>query len=130
MKTYKLPFPPSVNSYYRHPGGSGPLAGRHLISREGRNYRTAVQAAVLTGDRAGLPFKGKLAFTVFAAPPDHRRRDLDNLLKGLQDALCHAGVYVDDFQIDDLRVVRCAVDATDPHVLVTLRPVDEATVKG
>lgn len=38
--------------------------------------------------------------------PDRRIRDLDNIKKALLDSLTHAGVYKDDFQIDDLRVVR------------------------
>jgi len=35
-----------------------------------------------------------------AFPPDRRRRDLDNLLKSVLDALEHAGLYADDSQID------------------------------
>jgi crossover junction endodeoxyribonuclease RusA len=46
--------------------------------------------------------------TVIATPPDHRRRDLDNILKALQDSMQAAGVYNDDHQIDDLRVTRSA----------------------
>jgi len=42
-------------------------------------------------------------------PPDRRKRDVDNILKALLDALTHAGVYEDDSFIDDLRVVRGAV---------------------
>lgn len=34
-----LPFPPSVNTYWRAPN-KGPLAGRHLISAVGRKYQT------------------------------------------------------------------------------------------
>ena len=44
--------------------------------------------------------------TVTLHPPDHRRRDLDNSMKGLLDALEHAGVYADDSQIDELKIVR------------------------
>lgn len=36
-----LPFPPSVNTYWRAPN-KGPLAGRHLISADGRNYNKAL----------------------------------------------------------------------------------------
>jgi crossover junction endodeoxyribonuclease RusA len=45
---------------------------------------------------------------VVAVAPDNRCRDLDNILKALQDALQDAGVYNDDHQIDDLRVTRTA----------------------
>jgi len=44
--------------------------------------------------------------TVTLHPPDRRRRDLDNAMKALLDSLEHAGVYDDDSQIDDLRIVR------------------------
>jgi hypothetical protein len=49
---------------------------------------------------------GRLAVTVDVHPPDRRRRDLDNALKALLDALEHGGAYRDDAQIDDLRVRR------------------------
>ena len=39
--------------------------------------------------------------------PDRRKRDLDNLHKGILDGLTHAGVWKDDSQIDDLRIYRC-----------------------
>ena len=39
-------------------------------------------------------------------PPDNRRRDMDNVVKSLQDALTAAGVWVDDYQIEHLTVRR------------------------
>ncbi|EOX4019030.1 hypothetical protein ACPH7A_000184 [Enterobacter roggenkampii] len=39
-----LPFPPSVNTYWRAPN-KGPLKGRHLISEKGRAYQSAVYTA-------------------------------------------------------------------------------------
>lgn len=113
----ELPYPPSANSYWRHPG-RGPLAGRHLISQEGREYRRAVGAAVgLVRGRQGLT--ERLVVMVEANPPDRRRRDLDNLLKPLLDSLMHAGVYEDDSQIDDLRIMRGPV-TRGGRVLVTV----------
>jgi len=89
-----LPYPPTVNSYYRR-------AGRHVyIAKAGRHFRVEVCRAI--GKCEGL--KGKLRVDVSVYFPDQRRRDLDNLLKGLLDALQHAGVYEDDSQISDLRV--------------------------
>lgn len=44
MIVLDLPFPPSANTYWRHPT-RGPLAGRHLISEAGRNFRIAAMLA-------------------------------------------------------------------------------------
>lgn len=98
-----LPWPPSANRYWRHPT-KGKLAGRHLISREGRAYRDAVIWRI----RRRAPLLGRLDVQFQAAPPDRRKRDLDNLLKAAQDALSHAGVWGDDGQIDRLFVERLA----------------------
>lgn len=43
---------------------------------------------------------------ILANPPDNRRRDLDNLLKGTLDSLQHANIYPDDNQIDKLKIER------------------------
>lgn len=92
---FDLPWPPSVNRYYRHVGP------RVLISRDGRKYRMMVVSRL-----GGLHPKmaGGLAFTAECYPPDRRRRDLDNLLKSLQDSIVHAGVMGDDSQIKLLRL--------------------------
>jgi crossover junction endodeoxyribonuclease RusA len=101
--TLTLPWPPSVNSYWRHPT-RGPLAGRTLISVEGRQYRQAI--ASLAKVNALPMWAGRVKILIKAAPPDRRRRDLDNILKALLDALVYAGVLADDELIDDLRVLR------------------------
>ena len=52
---------------------------------------------------------GRLAVSMVACPPDRRARDLDNVLKATLDALTHAGVWLDDSQIDLLSVERAQV---------------------
>jgi len=92
----ELPWPPSVNQHWRS------VAGRVLLSRPGRAYRAAVGA--LAGGQVAP--EGRLACSIEAWPPDRRRRDLDNLLKAVLDALQHAGIMRDDELVDDLRIVR------------------------
>ncbi|MCC7350196.1 MAG: RusA family crossover junction endodeoxyribonuclease [Phycisphaerales bacterium] len=90
-----LPYPPSVNHYWRN------FRGRTLISREGRMFRTNVCALLAGGSGPRKPPSGgRIALAMDAFPPDRRRRDLDNLQKPVLDALEHAGVYEDDSQID------------------------------
>jgi len=98
VREFELPWPPSINHYYRRVGF------RTLISREGRRYRREVVARLAA--RRTRPMRGRLKVVVHVFPPDRRRRDLDNLSKALWDALEHAGVFVDDSQIDDLRIRR------------------------
>ncbi len=96
-----LPYPPSANHYYRRVGP------RTLISRAGREYRRTICATLAGDGNSKPPPTGRIALAMDAFPPDRRRRDLDNLLKSVQDSLAHAGVYKDDSQIDLLVVRRC-----------------------
>lgn len=105
---YTLPYPPSVNTYWRHPS-RGPLAGRHLISQEGRAYREAIRAHVAESSFGKIT--GPVAVDIEAFFPDRRKRDLDNILKSLLDSLTHAGVWEDDSQIVDLRIRKGATIA-------------------
>ena len=111
--SYVLPFPPSVNRYYRHVGY------RTLLSREGREYRECV-CSLLAG-RVGQPLSGQLQVQLDLFPPDARRRDWDNFQKGVWDSLQHAGVYLDDSQVK-----RAVIEMHPPcrpgHATVVIRP--------
>jgi crossover junction endodeoxyribonuclease RusA len=58
--------------------------------------------------------------TVEACPPDRRKRDADNLLKGLLDALQHGGAFPDDSRIVWLLIYRRQV-TSGGRVVVTIR---------
>lgn len=119
MIEIELPFPPSLNAYYRHPS-KGPLAGRHLISAKGREYRSEVIRRIAPLNYSA---RGRLAVVITCHAPDKRRRDLDNILKGLNDALTHAGLWDDDEQIDDLRIIRGA-NVSGGKVVVSVREIE------
>jgi crossover junction endodeoxyribonuclease RusA len=111
---FALPYPPSINHYWRHVGP------RTLISREGRTFRTNVCALLGGGGPRKPPVGGRIALAMDAFPPDGRRRDLDNLLKPSLDALQHAGVYEDDSQVDLLVARRREMDRPYGHIEVTV----------
>ena len=119
--TLELPYPPSVNGYYRHVGF------RTLISREGRAYRRLV-CAILR--RASVrPLAGTLAVGLDLYPPDGRRRDCDNVLKALLDAMQYGGMYGDDSQIKKLLVVMRQQVVPGGKAIVCVTPLDPSTLK-
>lgn len=95
---FELPYPPSVNHYWRRVGR------RTLISREGRRYRELI--CCLLASRRKPAMRGRLDVSIIVYSPDQRATDLDNRLKGLLDSLEHAGVYENDSQIDRLVIQR------------------------
>lgn len=97
---FVLPFPPSVNGYWRS------FRGSQIISEKGRYYRAHV-ARIL---RDCEPLSGRLRAKVYLWMPDRRKRDLDNYQKALFDSLVHAGALVDDSLIDRLVVMRMPVE--------------------
>lgn len=124
--TFELPWPPSVNHYYRRVGP------RTLISRAGREFRRRV-GRILAAHRLP-PATGWLAVSVEVYPPDRRRRDIDNLLKAVLDACQHGGAFPDDGRIVWLLIHR-AQTVPGGRVVVTIRdlsagqqPPDDAAI--
>ncbi len=111
MHTLELPYPPSLNHYYRRVGP------RTLISRDGRRYRERLVA--LLRALHVRPLDGALAVTVELYPPDRRRRDQDNAAKALLDALQHGGAYHDDAQITEMHTY--LREPLPPHGQVIVR---------
>ncbi len=92
----ELPYPPSLNHYYRRVGP------RTLISKKGREYRERISGYLAV---QGIdPFLGPLQVQIELYPPDRRLRDVDNTLKALLDALEKGGAYHNDVQIERLEV--------------------------
>ena len=110
MLTLELPWPPSVNHYYRHVGP------RVLISKEGRNYRDVVSARIRSANIQR--FDGAVELNIQLYPPDNRRRDVDNVLKCVLDTLTVAGLYNDDSQVKKLIIEK--LEPMPPHGLAVL----------
>jgi len=91
-----LPYPPSANTYWRRNGH------RYFIAPAGVAFRTEVVARCLAA--GAKPLAGPVALTVTLVPGDRRRRDIDNVLKPLLDALTHGKAWADDSQVKRLIV--------------------------
>ena len=110
-----LPYPPTVNHYwFRNRNGS------LRIGPKGLAFRQEVWLAVV---KSRQRLTGRLFLGVIAHPPDHRRRDIDNLLKAVLDALQHGGLYDDDNQIDKICIERGEV-LKGGKLIVELLPVE------
>lgn len=101
----RLPYPPSVNTYWRK------FRNRMVISKRGKQYRA--QVAYLIHDLKLMRYFNsgdKLRATLLVYPPDRRRRDIDNVQKAVFDALGGHVLYPDDYQIADIRIKRMTVE--------------------
>jgi crossover junction endodeoxyribonuclease RusA len=83
MTSFTLPFPPSMNTYWRN------FRGRTIISKNGREFREAV-----------------IQFVIDNNIPKFGDKKLKLTLILVLDALEHAGVFDDDFQVDHIEMIR------------------------
>jgi crossover junction endodeoxyribonuclease RusA len=78
-----------------------------MISKEGRVYQ---QRVMLRLKSSWVPtIKEPVKVEVMLCAVDYRRRDIDNSMKALLDAITKAGIYEDDSLIDELRILRGSV---------------------
>lgn len=114
-----LPWPPSVNHYWRK------YKNKIVISKAGRDYSREVADRIRAalGDHETL--RERLSLEIVAHCPDRHARDLDNLVKAIQDSMTKAGLIGDDSQIDRLLVVRGKIEKPG-RVICTLAPISGA----
>lgn len=116
--TLKLPWPPSVNRYWRHAARGGHAVT--YVSRDGLDYKAAVAEAVREQTSGHKPYSGQVAVRVVLYPPSRRDYDADNRLKGLFDALTQAGVWVDDKLAREIHVAKDAPCPPKGRAVVTI----------
>ena len=119
MTTLHLPWPPSVNHYWRFGNG------RFFISNEGKRFKMIVAGTML--QRGVSTYAGPVSVSIDAYPPDRRVRDLDNLNKCLLDSLVTrhglAGLYHNDSQIKRIVSTMHDFDAGNAgRVVITVQP--------
>lgn len=99
-KWVRLPMPATLSKYWRFPPGTN----KRYISKPGLAFRRAVARMA---ERYGHedPVTGPVTLQVMLCF-NRTNCDLDNRMKGLLDSLQHAGIILDDKQIDQLFVLR------------------------
>lgn len=97
----RVSWPPSVNHLY-----ATKKNGRRALTEPGKNFIKEVRGEVMA--RQGKWFgEADLHLSILAYPPDDRRiRDLDNILKAIQDGLGKSGLFEDDSQVCRLEIER------------------------
>jgi crossover junction endodeoxyribonuclease RusA len=104
VRTYLLPFPPSVNHYWKNArryNGRGTAYNGKVLTDNAKAFRANAIEAVLKahGHRYPTPITGRLDVTLTLYWPDLKAYDVDNYSKGVLDALTHARVWHDDVQV-------------------------------
>lgn len=103
MINLRLPWPPTVNTYYTV------ARGRKILSKRGREYKVNSIADLIDRD-APRGLEGRFEVNMDVYPPDRRKRDIDNLTKPVLDVLTNYGLWEDDSQVDVLRIRRMNIE--------------------
>jgi crossover junction endodeoxyribonuclease RusA len=87
------------------------------LSESGRKFRAKMIKAIPNN---GEPIASRIRVRIELFAPTKRGYDIDNMVKAVHDALTHAGVWVDDEQVDELTVVRgCVTKGGSMNVEIT-----------
>jgi crossover junction endodeoxyribonuclease RusA len=102
-RTYRLPWPPSVNNYIKRGNN------RTYMTKQGKKFRGEVCDQIL-GEETWGTLRGRLSVHIELTMPSKAKRDIDNHIKAVLDSLQAAGVFENDEQVDHIRVTRLHVE--------------------
>lgn len=120
-----LPWPPTANRRLV------PAKRRWVTAPEYRAWQERAAIAILKQWQPkyrGTPWiaDGELEIRIDARYPDRRRRDLDNCIKPVLDALVRAGIIVDDSCISRIDAWRDSEPIAGGELRVTIRAAESA----
>lgn len=104
-----LPFPPSVNSYWKQAvikkrgGGSFRTV---VLSSRAKQFRIAGLLTIKKQYPVHKIMDKPVRVLIHLHPPTLQRYDVDNFNKGILDVLTHANIWIDDELVHDLRVIK------------------------
>lgn len=103
IKGLTLPYPPSVNHYW---GMRGKI---RFLTAKAKKFRQEVVRIV---EELGLDndIDSSLRLEMKVYPPDRRKRDVDNTIKPVLDALEHANLYTNDVNVTTIEVTKRPFD--------------------
>lgn len=104
MVSLTLPWPPTVNTYWKPVIKAGHAV--LCLSKQGEDFRRASIVAARSQGVSARRVDGAVSVTIMAYPPNRRKRDVDNILKATLDAITHIGIWDDDSQVETLHVRR------------------------
>ena len=113
-----LPFPPSINHYWKHRN----IGSSVYISAEGIKYRQIVEIEARKYESLGA---ARVSVYMVLYAPNKRKFDIDNRVKGLFDALTHARLWDDDEQVDELIIRRGDIQKNNGQVKISIVPMPQ-----
>ena len=117
--TMTLPYPPSINKYWLLNRN-----GSRRLSADAVDFRNSVISEFYKFSWRNQ-LTGKCTVVIDEYPKNRIRRDIDNVIKPILDALTHAGVWEDDEQVYKLLVRKHEPDpAKKGYVTVKVKEID------